>query len=163
MSYLLFVRAASDLERACREVSDYFAFQRRQAGPGPQTLHGIWIEPNTLSFLPVRLVSPPWRPNGEAMPLGESFGVSGIWELARVQVPPAVLPARDFPDAIIESLRGLASGQVGLFAPVFASDLVAEAVNGELIRLRQRYPGALAPPLLQDPDNGVLEYAAGRH
>lgn len=163
MSYLLFVRSASDLERACREVSDYFAFQRGQGGAGPYTLHGIWIEPNALAFLPVRLVPPSWHPDGGALLVGESFGVSGIWELARVEIPPAVLPDRDLPDAFIESLRALAGGGTGLFAPVFRSDLGAAAVNGELARLRQHYPGALTSPLLQDPENGALAYPSVVH
>lgn len=157
MSYLLFVRSPADLKRACREVSEYFAFQGRTSRSVPHKVHGAWIEPNTLSRIPLTLLPAVWPSNTHGFAIRERFGVSGIWELARLDVPPEVSGPPALPDSIIDSLRGLAGAEAGLFAPVFTGRLSRPAMDRELSRLRLRYPDVVASPLLQDPHDGALD------
>jgi len=157
VSYVLFVRSPADLERACREVSEYFAFQGKVSRSVPHKVHGAWIEPNTLSRIPLTLVPAVWSAGAHGLAIRERFGVSGIWELARLDVPPEVSGPPALPDAIIDSLRVLAGAEAGLFAPVFNGRLSRPAMDRELSRLRRRYPDVLASPLLQDPHDGTLD------
>jgi hypothetical protein len=157
VGYLLFVRSSTDMERACQEVSDFFAFQSRQPATAGQVLHGVWIESNTLSRIPTTLVPPAEQDWDKGFFIRQSFGVSGIWELARLHFAPHVTCVQGFPDCIIDSLRGLADGTAGLFAPVFSDGTGRSAIGEELFRLRCRYPGGLAAPWVQDPHTGVLE------
>lgn len=157
MSYLLFLRSSADLERACRDVSDYFAFRRTLSGPASLSLYGAWIEPNTLSCIPLALVPPVWPSGNHGFAIQERFGVAGIWQLARLDVPPEVSRLHALPDAIIDSLRGIAGAEAGLFAPVFDGALTHSAMDQELKRLRTRYRGMVAPPLVQNAHDGALE------
>lgn len=154
MSYLLFVRASSDLDRACREVSGFFALQNRRAAPVSHTVCGVWIEPTALQRIPLILS----RHASEAeLLVRECYGVSGIWQLGQLVGPPAGAPDAQVPDAIIESLRRLDGEAKGRFAPVFSGRVSRAAVDEEWLRLRRRYPAGLAPPLVQDPNNGALQ------
>lgn len=156
MGYLLFVRSCADLDRACREVSEFLSFQSRQPSSGTQVLHGIWVEPNTLSRIPTTLV-PPERTWDQGLSIRQSFGVSGIWELARLHAPAQWADVQGFPDLIIDCLRGLGEEPTGLFAPVLSSGASPGAVGAELARLQSRYPGILGTPFVQDPHTGALE------
>ena len=157
MSYLLFVRSLGDLDRACREVSEFFAFQSRQPSSIPPVLHGVWIEPDAVLHIPLKLAPPSSNGSDQSILVRESFGVSGIWELALLRAPSKVTFGRQFPDPIIESLRGLAAGAPGLFAPVFTGGMSREEMGEALGRLQRRHPGVLTAPLVQHPGNGALE------
>ncbi|MGA7966431.1 MAG: hypothetical protein WCB49_11195 [Gammaproteobacteria bacterium] len=157
MGYLLFVRSVADMERVCQEVSEFFAFQNRQPSPAAQVLHGVWIESNTLLRIPTTLVPPPEQDWDKGCFIRQSFGVSGIWELALLHFPAHGTCVQGFPDLIIDALRGLADGAAGLFAPVLTGGAGRPAMGEELFRLRRRYPGGLAAPLVQDPHTGALE------
>lgn len=157
MSYLLFVRSSEDLERACREVSEYFAFRQRQSGVASHTVLGVWIDASTVSRIPLALVPPAWPSSDHGFPIRERFGVSGIWELARIELPPHALESRGSPDPVIDSLRGIPGAEDGLFAPVFTRALRPSAMDRALRRLRCRYPNSLAPPVVQNPDSGSLD------
>lgn len=157
MSYLLFVRSLAELGRACREVSEYFAFQCREPLPVSHELHGVWIEPDTLSQLPEILIPPSWQASERQFRIPETLGVSGVWQLARLRAPVDVAAAQELPDRVIESLRGVAGGPAGLFAPVFTGGASRSVMREEMTRLRQRYPGGLAAPWVQDPQTGALE------
>lgn len=156
MNYLLFVRAMGDLGRACHEVNEYFAFRGRHSSLAPHRLHGAWIGESALSCIPFTSASPSRAANERCILNQESFGVSGIWELARIHVPSTLANAQRLPDAIIDALRDIAGAEAGLFAPAFFSDISESAAREEFDRLHARYPGALAPPLIQDADTGEL-------
>lgn len=161
MSYLLFVRSATDLDRVCREVNEFLDYQGRQSLPASRKVHGVWIDPDTLFHIPRVLVPPSWRASDRGFLIRESFGVSGMWQLAGLQVPAEVTHGQDLPRLMIESLHGLAEGTYGLFAPVFNGDTDRPAMREALSRLHRRYPGGLAPPLAQDRHSGALERLGG--
>lgn len=157
MSYLLFARSVAELSRVRREVSEYFAFRSREPVPVSTELHGVWIEPDSLSQVPEILIPPSWQASERGFRIPESLGVSGVWQLARLHAPTGVSPDQELPDRLIESLHGLAGGPTGLFAPVFTGGASRAVMREELLRLRQRYPGGLAAPWVQDPQTGALE------
>ena len=157
MSYLLFVRSVDDLGRVQREVSEYFAFRSREPVPIATELHGVWIDPATLSQVPELLIPPSWQAAERGFRIPESLGVSGVWQLARLHAPVEVTPQQELPDRLIESLHGLAGAPTGLFAPVFTGGVSRAVMREELLRLRQRFPGGLAAPWVQDPQTGALE------
>lgn len=161
MSYLLFVRSAADLDRVCGEVNEFLDFQDRQPLSVSNKVHGVWIEPDTLFRIPALLVPPSWRASDRGILIQESFGVSGVWQLAGLQVPTEVTHGQDLPRLVIEALQGLDEGSDGLFAPVFNGDTSRPAMREELSRLHRRYPGVLAPPFIQDRHSGALERING--
>lgn len=158
MGHLLFVDSASELDRACREISEYFSFRRRQSSLTSHALYGAWIEPNALSCIPFTLAPPSWPSSERCFLIQESFGISGIWELARLHVASKSTGVLRFPDLIIEALCAVPGAKVGLFAPVFATDQDDSEVSTELDRLNACYAGLLAPPLMQCPDTGELSW-----
>lgn len=163
MSYLLFVQSSAALERACREVSEFFTFQSRRAAPVSHELLGVWVEADALLHLPLKLASPSKGASGHGIYIGETLGVAGIWELARLHLPPHLTLASDLRVLLIESLLSSAAQQApGVFAPVFPGPPVRPMAYSELARLRHRYPHVLAPPLMQDPDDGALIWEISR-
>lgn len=156
MSYLLFVRSSSALDRACREVSEFLAYQRLQGSPAIHTLHGVWIGCGDLPPIASMLESASRHACDQGIAIVNSVGVSGIWELARLQVQADVTADAVFPERLVEALRGLAAGVEGLFAPVFAGGTSRSDLREELSRLRTRYPGGIAAPLVQEPESGAL-------
>lgn len=159
MSSLLLVRAMDDLPRACREAGEIFAFhyrRRERNASGPAVL-GIWIEARLAREVPAALSCRGWAAGRRTFPIRESAGVPGIWTICWLDAPG---------DANLAAVRGLivsalteGSGQDGApgrFAPVFAANAAAEAVRAELRRLRERFPGRLVSPVLQDPATGRL-------
>lgn len=157
MSYLLFVRTTVDLDRACREVSEFFAFQHRQASFVCHELHGIWIDPDAVLHVPHARLANTADDCDRSFWISESFGVAGVWQLAWLHALEEVQSDQEMPDRIIESLRGLERGGSGLFAPVFPRGETESAINETLTRLWRRYPDSFAAPLVQDPANGALE------
>lgn len=80
----------------------------RHASSARYTLHGAWIAPNSLSNTPFTLTRPS-RADAEPCLLTQaSFGVFGIWEFARRQLPPAQTNPRYLADTIIKALRATA-------------------------------------------------------
>lgn len=157
MGYLLFLRSVTDMPRACREVSEFFAFQRRHLSLETCELHGVWIEADTVLGIPPLLTPSASQASEQPLLAPESFGVSGIWELARLRQPRA-RPVHQVRDQLIEALRELpASGPAGVFAPVFAPGTPRSHLRAELHRLRRRYPEGLAAPLVQDRATGSIQ------
>lgn len=157
MSYLLFVRSPADLERACCDVSEFFTFQNRRAPPLIHELLGVWIEPNSLLQVPLELVSRTEPTLDQGIPIRQTFGIAGIWELACLHPPADLVRARNLRAVLIESLCRLGEHPMsGLFVPVFTGPPVSAVTCNELARLRHRYPDVLADPLLQAREGGAL-------
>lgn len=159
MSVLLLVRAMDDLPRACREAGELLAFHcRRRAcnASGPVVL-GIWIDARPAREVPAALSCRDRTGARRTFSVRESAGVPGVWTILWLDVPDDTGSdeARHYiVQALIESSRP--DGASGRFAPVFAADTAAEAVQAGMQRLRERFPGRLATPLFQDPAAGWL-------
>lgn len=162
MSFILFVRGAHDLGQACREAGALLAF-RRQAGVGPaagEDVLAIWLA-HRLIAAPLRLSSRHAAGDGLEVCVTEFFGMSGIWELGRIEPVAgkpdgwaAQLPREAWADAL--SAIGEAAGEPGIYAPVFSLDTPREQVADELRRLRARDPAHRGTPAIQDPRTGRL-------
>ncbi|MDP2320518.1 MAG: hypothetical protein Q8O42_14415 [Acidobacteriota bacterium] len=162
MSFILFVRSAHDLDRACREAGALLAF-RRHAGAGPpagEDVLAIWLTRHLIGA-PLRLSVRPAAGDGLEVCVTESFGMSGIWELGRIEPVEgrpagwaAQLPGKAWSDAL--TAVGEATGEPGVYAPVFSLDTPPDQVADELRRLRAHDPAHSGVPAIQDPRTGRL-------
>ena len=162
MSVLLLVRAMSDLPRACREASGLLAIQyrSRKHDENDAEVLGTWIEPRMAQEFPVALICRDQAGARRTFPVRESAGVPDVWTMLWLDVPDGTGgdDARHFiVQALIEySMPNAAVSAPGRFAPVFAANTAAEALQAKMRCLRERFPDRLAPPLLQDQVTGRL-------
>lgn len=159
MSSLLWVRAMDDVSRACREAGELLAIQyrRRERNTSGPAVLGAWIEARPAQELPAALSCRDRTGARRTFPVRESAGVPDVWTILWLDVPDGAGPeeARHFiVQALIES--SMPDGASGRFAPVFAANTAAEAVQAGMQRLGERLPGRLAAPLFQDPATGRL-------
>ena len=146
------VRRASDLELACREMSAFFAFrQRRDAEVEAASLLGLWIGGSDAST-PCELSELEAAETG-ARRVVESAGVSGIWRLAWLEGHTRESLFRSLVDL---KRRDVSTRGVGHFAPVFSSVATPYTVSAELERLRMIDASALTDPLIQDAKTATL-------
>lgn len=165
MSFILFVRGTDDLPSACREAGALLAFRRHAGvrGRHDESVLGIWMH-HSMIGAPVRLTLR--RDSGEPFEAAvtESFGVSGIWELGRIEPiggGPADWAKRLSSDSLPEGLLSLArdgdaARKAGIYAPVFPFGTPMTHVTDEMSRLRSRYSLRLAGPVFHDRDTGRL-------
>ncbi len=162
MSVLLLVRAMSDLPRACREASEILAIQypSRKHDESDAEVLGTWIEPTMAHEFPVALICRDQAGARWTFPVRETAGVAYVWTMHWLDVPDDIGcdDVRHFiGQALIEnSMPNGAVSVSGRFAPVFAANTAAEALQAKMRCLRERFPDGLAPPLLQDPATGRL-------
>lgn len=162
MSFILFVRSAHDLVQACREAGALLAF-RRQSGVGPaagEDVLAIWLAHCPIEA-PLRLSLRQAVGDGLEVCVTEFFGRSGIWELGRIEPVAgqpdgwaAQLPREAWSDAL--AAAGEATGEPGVYAPVFSLDTPPQQVAAELRRLRARDPAHSGMPAVHDPRTGRL-------
>ena len=162
MSVLLLVRAMSDLMRARREASEILAIQYRfrKRDESDAAVLGTWIDPRMAQEFPVALTCRDQAGALWTFPVRESAGVPYVWTMLWLDVPDGTGcdAVRHFiVQALIENStpNGVVSVS-GRFAPVFAVNTAAEALQAKMRCLRERFPDGLAPPLFQDPVTGRL-------
>jgi len=161
-SLLLFVRAADDLARACREAGELLAFRHRRSGlPANRRVYGAWIHEHTITDIPQRLDLP--RSAGETVmfAIRETSALWGIWAVAWIE--PVCLEtgtAVDLAhDMVLDALLGSARcdiGRTGRYSPAFARDTPVKQVHAQTKRLNVHYPLRIERPIYIDPVTGGL-------
>ncbi|MHB8387211.1 MAG: hypothetical protein ACYC97_11600 [Metallibacterium sp.] len=167
MSVLLLFRAMSDLTRACREASEILAIQycSRKHDESDAEVLGTWIEPSMVQEFPVARTSRDQSGARWTFPVGESAGVPYVWMMRWLDVADGT-GCDDVRNFIVQALmeNSMPNGAVsvsGQFAPVFAANTVAEALQDKMRCLRERFPDGLSLPLFQGPVTGRLLWFQG--
>lgn len=150
MSAFAVVRSPEYLERLCRELTAYIAFQRQREVQPPDDLLGIWIEHETAQA-GTALVSPVAA--AEALPIVATTGVGGIWAICRTEAQR--LTRERLLDVLMAKIACGPRCPGGSFLPVFGAQPSCGDYRVECRRLAARHPGRVRPPLVQRPDGSL--------
>ncbi len=162
-SLLLFVRAADDLARACRDAEELFA-SRRHHRDGSFTngrVLGAWIDEHAVTELPQGLTLR--LPSNQTILLAvrETSALWGIWTVALIES--VCLETRAgmelSHDIVLDALIALEQsddGRVGRYSPAFVRDTPRKQVGAEIKRLNTHYPFRIAWPIYYDSAGGRL-------
>ncbi|GMV44873.1 MAG: hypothetical protein AMXMBFR66_02710 [Pseudomonadota bacterium] len=154
--------SAADLPRACADLSEFLALQRRRTEARSEPLFGLWVDPRWGERIPCELL---WREadgkSGTAY-IRETAGVNGIWMLCWIEVPPAAprLTRRALLASLAAAFGAPRADPPPAFVPVFPLDAPASDVRTELQRLTTEHADLMLAPLYQDVRSGRLQTAA---
>lgn len=167
MVSLLLIRSTADIPFAVESVNEFLAFRRNASLPVREheilavcltrQLDGGWplrhLGGHEPEQRPAQASPANGRaPSGTGLEVQESYSVSGIWTLCRMDGP--LLHTARNPeskrDLILRTLadglsRRASSTEGGVVFPVFDTGETAESIEAEVRTLRSRYPGLLGP------------------
>jgi hypothetical protein len=148
----------ADLPRACADLSEFLALQRRRIEVPHETMLGLWVDPSWRERIPCELF---WRePDGrcETACIREAAGVEGIWMLCWLEVPAASGPVthRALLASLAVGFEAAVADPPAAFVPVFPLDAPAEEVRIEWERLTSEHSDRVLAPLYQDARSGRL-------
>ncbi|MHB8390231.1 MAG: hypothetical protein ACYDBH_11710 [Acidobacteriaceae bacterium] len=160
---LLFIRTASDLGHACRQMEEFLAFCRsRQSGSfADGRLLGAWIDEHTVTDLPQEMELR--LPTNEVILLAvrETFSLQGVWAVTSIEpVHLETKPDMELShDMVFDALFALAqgdTGRIGRYSPAFPRGTPKKQVRAEIRRLNTRYPLRIEQPIYYDPATSGL-------
>lgn len=152
----------ADLRRACADLSEFLALQRRRTEARSEPLLGLWLDPRWGERIPCELL---WRESdgkSGTVRIRETAGVDRIWMLCWLEVPPAARPLtrRALLASLAAAFGAPRADPPPAFVPVFPLDAPASDVRTELQRLTTEYANLVLAPLYQDAHSGRLQMAA---
>ncbi len=157
MESLAILRSADDLSRTCDDLTEFFAFLRRQESGAPFSadgLLGIWID-RQMAALPPAELAPVVDGAGRPIRIVESVSLAEVWTLCRLAVGEGDrLSRRELLEALVES--SAQEDRPGWFIPIFVEDGGAQGAAAELERLPQKYLRHILEPLCFEPVGGQL-------
>jgi len=158
-SVFALVRSLADLERASRELAGLLSALNRRGTPETATrLLGLWVDEQGGVELPGVLELGESADAARPARIVEATGVSGIWMLYFLEMPPHSVSRAQLLGALLRSaIDGREDPAPGHFIPVFASDTQAGCVKAEMQALERRYPGLVLAPRYQDSRTGELD------
>ena len=118
----------------------------------PDTLLGLWIEPNP--DLECRDVVVCNSSTGRFVRTSQSLGMSGIWTPFFYDT--AYLARVDVLDALVASAVAVDAS----FVPVFAQDTPSAVMRSEMEVLQAKHANQLSLPLFQYPKTGRILFPA---
>ena len=157
MTIIALLKDNADLERACQELGDFFAFkwQKHFASCSDQLI-GIWIDTN-IDLEPDSITI---NHSSYSARIRETVGLSGIWNLCWIDVPDAKASLTILTrEALVQALAAKNQGSDisrGQFIPVFSSDTPKDVFDAEMKTLRLLPFTKILEPAFQDCDTGRL-------